>query len=74
MEARGGGGVVFLKTPFLLRFLAYLAKFVPSILILPCDDRETDGDRPNYRTCHLNEFFDGMAISLRVRHRGRQSG
>ena len=33
------GGGMFLKTPFLLRFLANLANFVPPILILPCDNR-----------------------------------
>ena len=42
-----GGGRLFLKTPFLLRFLAYLVNFVPFVLILPCDDRETDW--PKYR-------------------------
>ena len=49
-RAEGGGGY-FLKTPFLLRFLAYLANSVPLILNLPCDDKKT-------------EFFDGMAMSF----------
>ena len=58
---REGGGGYFLKTPILLRFLTYLANLVPLILILPCDDRETDRqmaelfDEANWS---FDEFFD----------------
>ena len=52
------GGGMFLKTPFLLRFLANLANFVPPIIILPCDEKN---GRSSFSDWNPNE--DGVSIA-----------